>query len=159
MFSLDTMSKFRNFSEEQMFHVDDNVKEAWTSFLNDFCRLVSYEWNYYLKNILHKESATFFGSLTTSDEAFAEWVIFCKYDEVREETEEIIKIGREEWVVNKRKRKKVHMTAEKNYIIIQQFIGILLITGKTKWLIQNGKNYSSIAILLMIKYLKMTLMV
>jgi hypothetical protein len=68
--------------------------------------LVSYEWNDYLKNIIHTDTASFFGNLTTSDEAFTQWVIFCKFEEVREEAEEIEKIGKEFWNQQRKKRKR-----------------------------------------------------
>lgn len=106
MFSLEMFKSFRQYEENVNFLVNDDVKKAWIVFINEFCRHVSYEWNEYLKNIMSKETSTFFGNLTTSDEAFTEWTITCKFDEIKTEASEIDLIGMDNWQVKRKKRKR-----------------------------------------------------
>lgn len=106
MFPLEMFQSFRNYEEDANFLVTDDVKKAWFVFINEFCRNVSYEWNEYLKNIVNLETSTFFSNLTTSDEAFAQWIITCKYEEIKAEATEINIIGIENWQVKRKKRKK-----------------------------------------------------
>jgi hypothetical protein len=106
MFPLANLNAFRHFDDGVDFSATTEVKEAWMVFLNDFCPLVSYEWKEYLKNVVNKDSATFFGNLTVSDEAFAEWTIVCKYDESFAEAEKIKTMGMDNWSLQRKKRKR-----------------------------------------------------
>jgi hypothetical protein len=107
MFKLELMDKFRlNQQGGVESSVEEEVRDAWTSFLADFCTLVSYEWHEYLNNVVNIESASFLGNLTTSDEAFAEWTIRCKFQETFAGAEEIKKHGKEEWMNSRKKRKR-----------------------------------------------------
>jgi hypothetical protein len=128
MFKLNVMDEFRSSSQNtEKVTMTDDVKDAWICFLKDFCTLVSYEWNEYLNNIVKKEKATFFGSLSTSDEAFTEWAIRCKYAEAALDTEEILKNGKEAWFQSRKKRKRgPHDSREKLGLYSQLYNKILL---------------------------------
>jgi hypothetical protein len=132
MFSLVNLNTIRHYQEDVEFTVLEEVKETWITFLNDFCRLVSYEWNEYLKNVVHKESATFMGNLTISDEAFTEWTIICKYEETVAEADEIKRIGMENWLVKRKKRNEGHMIVDKKWILTPKFINALCCIEKTR---------------------------
>jgi len=106
MFSCEVTKEFRSSTSDTSMTLQEYTNKAWVSFLYDFCPLVSYEWNDYLKNVIHTDTASFFGNLTTSDEAFTQWVILCKFDEVRKEAEEIDNLGKETWYEKRKKRKR-----------------------------------------------------
>jgi hypothetical protein len=106
MFTLANLNAFRYHDGEDDCTVATEVVDAWFVFLNDFCRLVSYEWNEYLKNLMNQEAATFFQTLTTSDEAFCEWTVTCKYEEMQQQAEEIKSKGLNNWMVERKKRKR-----------------------------------------------------
>jgi len=124
MFSCEVTKEFRLSTNDTSMTVTENTKKAWVSFLYEFCPMVSYEWNDYLKNIIHTDTASFFGNLTTSDEAFTQWVILCKFKEVREEAEEIEKIGKESWNQQRKKENEVRMIAETNWNCTPIFIRV-----------------------------------
>lgn len=105
MFPKEFIDRFREYKEGEDFQIDSDVRKAWMSFVLEFCRSVSYHWKNYLRNIGKREIATFDGNLSTSDEAFAMWVIYCKYDEAKAESEEIKKVGLAKWK-DSRKRKR-----------------------------------------------------
>ena len=118
MFKLETMDLFRN---EYSIGLDE-VKDAWYSFLKEFCALVSYEWSDYLDNLFTAENATFLGSLTISDEAFTEWTIHCKYEEMVTESESIASYGKEHWQATRRKRKRgIHDSRAKMNLYLQLY--------------------------------------
>jgi hypothetical protein len=128
MFKLEAIANFRNYENGLTVDaLDDDVKDAWICFLKDFCTLVSYEWHDYLKHVVNVETATFLGHLTTSDEAFTQWTICCKYQEATADMEEIQKAGRENWIRNHRKRKRgPHDSREKiqDYSIVYNKISL-----------------------------------
>jgi hypothetical protein len=127
MFQMNVMESFRTQRVDMIeISLRDDVKEAWISFLSEFCTLVSYEWTEYLNNVVKKETASFFGNLTTSDETFAEWTIRCKYAEVQSDTEEIKKQGKEAWLKSRNKRKRgPHDSREKINLYSQLYQKIL----------------------------------
>jgi hypothetical protein len=107
LFKLNVMDEFRKCGDNVDYNsVSVEIKDAWFSFIHDFCPLVSYEWNEYLNNVMNIETASFLGSLTVSDETFAEWTIRCKYDEAVADTEEIKRQGKESWMQTRKKRKR-----------------------------------------------------
>jgi hypothetical protein len=142
MFPLANLNAFRHFDDSVDFSATTEVKEAWMVFLNDFCPLVSYEWKEYLKNVVNKDSATFFGNLTVSDEAFAEWTIVCKYDESFAEAEKIKTMGMDNWSLQRKKGNVVRMTVEKRWMTMREYTETLLHIGKIEWQIQFGNSCS-----------------
>ena len=50
MFDIKLIEKFR-FNVTQESEIEEDVKEAWFIFHNEFVRNVSYHWRHYLKNI------------------------------------------------------------------------------------------------------------
>ena len=102
MFKLETMDLFR---DEYSLGLD-KVKDAWYSFLKEFCALVSYEWSDYLDHLFTAENSTFLGSRTTSDEAFTEWTIHCKYEEMVTESEFIASYQKCHWQATRKKHKR-----------------------------------------------------
>jgi len=105
MFDIRLLDKFRDNSFSDPGQIDAEVKDAWISFISDFCQCVSYQWAEYLKQVRKKENATFQGTLTTSDEAFTMWLLKVKYDDAAREAEEIKEHGANHWKKNKKRRK------------------------------------------------------
>ena len=123
MFPKDFLYSFREYKEQEDFVVDPALRKAWSSFISEFCRSVSYHWKSYLGKIRNREDATFQDNLSTSDEAFAMWVVFCKYDEAKNEAEEIKSMGQVKWKeTRKPKRVGPHDSKEhiKDYIKFYQ---------------------------------------
>jgi len=105
MFSKGCLNKFRELENTDDPQVDDELRKAWYIFIAEFCRSVSYHWKSYLTKINNRNDATFKGNLTMSDEAFAMWVVYCKYDEAKEEAEEIKKMGIDKWKNSRNKKR------------------------------------------------------
>lgn len=105
MFDITLMDKFRDPAIESEADIEEDVKNAWCIFISDFCKCVSFHWTNYLKNIERKESATFRGMLTASDEALAIWLIKIKYEEVKAAADYIKEHGNDAWKKTKKSRK------------------------------------------------------
>jgi hypothetical protein len=105
MFDLKFLNSFREYKEGENVEIDSKLRNAWYSFISEFCRSVSYHWKRYLGKIGNRESATFDGNLSTSDEAFAMWVVHCKYDDAKKEAEEIKKMGLDKWKETREKNR------------------------------------------------------
>jgi hypothetical protein len=106
MFPKDFLFQFREYKEgQENIEVDPELRKAWSSFISEFCRSVSYHWKSYLGKIRNRENATFKDNLSTSDEAFAMWVVFCKYDEAEGEAKEIKVHGIDRWKETRKKKR------------------------------------------------------
>jgi hypothetical protein len=103
MFDIKLIEKFR-FSVTQESEIEEDVKEAWFIFHNEFVRNVSYHWRHYLKTIRKGGTYSFHGIMTASDEAYTLWLLKNKYSEAEKEAKEIQQQGRELWMKNKSKR-------------------------------------------------------
>jgi len=106
MFPKEFLSDFRAYEEKDgTVEISTSLRTAWSSFIAEFCRSVSYHWKSYLLKIRNREKATFHENLSTSDEAFAMWIVFCKYDETKLEADEIKSIGLDKWKETKKKKR------------------------------------------------------
>ena len=105
MFDIDLLEKFRDVDINDENDVDDDVKNAWYTFISEFCTCVSFHWANYVKRVDRKDNATFISRLTASDEALAMWIISVKYNEVKEHADYIKQHGDDAWKKSKKKRK------------------------------------------------------
>lgn len=106
MFERDLLYKFRKNIEDDLSPEDKELLiKSWITFIGEFCRSVSYHWKSYLSKIGNRDVAEFRLNLTTSDEAFAMWVVFCKYEEAKKDAEEIIRMGMDHWKENRKKKR------------------------------------------------------
>jgi hypothetical protein len=106
MFHKDFLNDFRAYEEKDgTVAISKSLSTAWSIFIAEFCRSVSYHWKNYLLKIRNRENATFHENLSTSDEAFAMWVVFCKYDEANSEAVAIKTIGLDKWKETKKKKR------------------------------------------------------
>lgn len=98
------MEKFRVDASNET-EIDEDVKNAWFVFINEFVRCVSYHWTHYLKDLeVGVENPSFRGIMTASDEAYTMWLLKHKYKDVYSEAMAIKSTSLEMWLKNKPKR-------------------------------------------------------
>jgi hypothetical protein len=114
MFDIELMSKFYQDIESKN-EIDENVIDAYFVFINDFCRLTSYTWNDYLKDLNDEKTASYNFVLTTTDEAFTMWCLESYQAQVMVESETIRKIGFSEWDATRVKKKVGVHTSHEQY--------------------------------------------
>jgi hypothetical protein len=105
MFDIKLMESFYTIEHTETV-ANDDVKNAYYKFVNDFCSNVSSVWKKYLKEqCLYIETATFVQFLTRSDEAFAYWLILCLYEKCAADALVIKTEGRHQWNQARKKGK------------------------------------------------------
>lgn len=104
MFDIELINKFYQDVDNKN-DIDENLTQAFYVFINDFCRLTSYTWNDYLKDLNDEKTASFNFVLTTTDEAFTMWCLESYQAQVMVESETIRKIGFAEWEATRTKKK------------------------------------------------------
>ena len=121
MFNINIFNKFYEYDDEiEDFQVADDVKEAYFVFINDFCKLTSYAWSDYLKDLGDQSgAASFHNQLTTSDEAFTFWCIEMKSKGAEEDAKVILEKGHTEWEQTRKKRKTGYHESKVYY---QQYV-------------------------------------
>jgi hypothetical protein len=106
MFKKETLQKFHIWSESGPNDVEESVKVAYNSFIDEFVSIVSSDWRKYLNKLIDEASATFVNHITISDEAYAWWFISIKYDVTANEAARITEIGLQPWKDEQTKTKK-----------------------------------------------------
>lgn len=103
MIDVALLNEFYKYEDTPDFDVSDEVKEAYYSFIKEFCPMVSSHWKTYIsKNCKIRETATFLNQLTRSDEAFTFWLIQCLEPKAALDHQFIVANGMNSWKERKR---------------------------------------------------------
>jgi hypothetical protein len=120
MFDIECLNHFYDIKKEPDTEVSDEIKEAYFEFLNDFCKYVSTFWSGYIKKDRVKhikiESLTFQANLTISDEAICMWLIKLNYKTAYDNSIDIQRIGKKNWMKEREKGKSGQHDTKIHYV-------------------------------------------
>lgn len=124
MFDIECLNHFYDIKKEPDSEVSDEIKAAYVVFLSEFCKYVSTFWCGYIKKERIKkviiENCSFQANLTISDEAICIWLIKLNYKTAYENSIDIARLGKKDWMKNRDKGKsgqhdtKIHYELYKN---------------------------------------------